>query len=418
MAAQSSRPFFGWAVLFATGYSLMIGAGLIFYAMSVLLENIVSSTPFSVAQISTANTIFLLTSGFAGIAVSELISRFDIRYTICAGALVILLAFELLPGSKSLSEIYLCYVLIGLGYAMTALVPSTTLVARWFIRRRALALALTQSGLSLGGVVLTPIMAGLIKQGGLEAMQGPLPTALILGIIPLAILFMRPDPHDMGLHPDGDDVDPEATPASQIGMRVGEALKTRFFWWSATGAIFALATQVGMIAHVYNWALERADATTAASTLALMAFCSLTGRLICGAFLDRINIYPFVLTLYLLQAVSMLGIAYAEGQVMVVTMTILFGLTVGNILMSQSLLIGKAFGVRDFPRILSANQLMMNGGVALGPILIGLMYDFGGGYQNAFIVVSMTSILAFVALRLAGSPVGVSAAFESDASES
>jgi cyanate permease len=61
---------------------------------------------------------------------------------------------------------------------------------------------------------------------------------------------------------------------------------------------------------------------------------------------------------------------------------------------------------------------MMNGGVALGPILIGLMYDFGGGYQNAFIVVSMTSILAFVALRLAGSPVGVSAAFESDASES
>jgi MFS family permease len=103
---------------------------------------------------------------------------------------------------------------------------------------------------------------------------------------------------------------------------------------------------------------------------------------------------------------------------MVVTMTILFGLTVGNILMSQSLLIGKAFGVRDFPRILSANQLMMNGGVALGPILIGLMYDFGGGYQNAFIVVSMTSILAFVALRLAGSPVGVSAAFESDASES
>lgn len=167
---------------------------------------------------------------------------------------------------------------------------------------------------------------------------------------------------------------------------------------------FALASQVGTIAHIYNWGLERSDAATAAATLALMAFCSLTGRLICGAFLDRINIYPFVLTLYLLQAVAMLGIAFAEGQVMVTAMTVLFGVTVGNILMSQPLLIGKAFGVKDFPRILSANQLMMNGGVAFGPILIGLMYDFGGGYQNAFLVVAGTSAVAFIALWLAGSP--------------
>ena len=404
MAAKKSRPFFGWAVLLATGYSLMIGAGFIFYAMSVLLENIVSTTGYSVAQVSTANTIFLLTAGFAGLAVSELISRFDVRYTICAGTLVILLAFWLLPDARSLTEIYLCYVLIGLGYAMTALIPATTLVARWFIRRRALALALTQSGLSLGGVVLTPLLAGMIGEAGLAAIRGPIPVVMVIMIIPLSLLLMRPDPHLLGLHPDGDAVDPDATPASQVGMSVQQALRTRFFWWSATGAIFALASQVGTIAHIYNWGLERSDAATAAATLALMAFCSLTGRLICGAFLDRINIYPFVLTLYLLQAVAMLGIAFAEGQVMVTAMTVLFGVTVGNILMSQPLLIGKAFGVKDFPRILSANQLMMNGGVAFGPILIGLMYDFGGGYQNAFLVVAGTSAVAFIALWLAGSP--------------
>jgi MFS family permease len=409
MADTRSRPFFGWAVLVSIGYSLMIGAGLLFYAMSVLLETIVSSTSFSVSQVSTANTIFLLTAGFAGIAVGELISRYDVRYTVCSGALVLLGAFYLLPEARSLQNIYLCYVLMGVGYAMTALVPATTLVARWFIRRRALALALTQSGLSLGGIVLTPALAGLLGEVGLEALRGPMPVLMILAIIPLSILLMRPDPHDMGLTPDGDALEEGQTPASQIGMLARDAIRTRFFALSAVASVFAMATQVGTIAHIYYWGLERADPQTAAATVALMAFCSLSGRLICGAFLDRINIYPFALFLYALQALAMIGIAFAQGQAMVTFMTILFGLTVGNILMSQPLLIGKAFGVREFPRILSVNQLIMNGGVSLGPLLIGLVYDFGGGYQNAFILVGLTSLLAFIALWFAGNPSDVAA---------
>jgi MFS family permease len=409
MADTRSRPFFGWAVLVSIGYSLMIGAGLLFYAMSVLLETIVSSTSFSVSQVSTANTIFLLTAGFAGIAVGELISRYDVRYTVCSGALVLLGAFYLLPEARSLQNIYLCYVLMGVGYAMTALVPATTLVARWFIRRRALALALTQSGLSLGGIVLTPALAGLLGEVGLEALRGPMPVLMILAIIPLSILLMRPDPHDMGLTPDGDALEEGQTPASQIGMLARDAIRTRFFALSAVASVFAMATQVGTIAHIYYWGLERADPQTAAATVALMAFCSLSGRLICGAFLDRINIYPFALFLYALQALAMIGIAFAQGQAMVTFMTILFGLTVGNILMSQPLLIGKAFGVREFPRILSVNQLIMNGGVSLGPLLIGLVYDFGGGYQNAFILVGLTSLLAFIALWFAGNPSDIAA---------
>ena len=74
--------------------------------------------------------------------------------------------------------------------------------------------------------------------------------------------------------------------------------------------------------------------------------------------------------------------------------------------MSQPLLVASAFGVRDFPRILSVHQLAMNGGVALGPVAIGLMYDFGGGYGNAFVFVEeicilrLTEVLAYVLLSL------------------
>ena len=72
--------------------------------------------------------------------------------------------------------------------------------------------------------------------------------------------------------------------------------------------------------------------------------------------------------------------------------------------MSGPLLIGRAFGIRDFPRILSYNQLIMNFGVAAGPISIGAIYDFGGGYQNAFLAVGGSSALAFLLLLAASSP--------------
>ena len=94
----------------------------------------------------------------------------------------------------------------------------------------------------------------------------------------------------------------------------------------------------------------------------------------------------------------------AQGELAVLAMTMVFGFTVGNILMVQPLLVAAAFGLRDFPRILSYQQLIMNFGVASGPIAIGVIYDFGGGYGNAFLFVSLCSLAAFGALWMARSP--------------
>ena len=399
MSQTATKPFFGWAVLAATAYCLMIGAGLIFYAMSVFLENIVKETEFSVAQVSAANTLFLFSSGLAGIAIGELISRFDIRYTIATGTLVMAAAFFAIPSMQSLTHLYALYVALGVGYAMTALVP-----ASWFVRRRALALALTQSGLSLGGILLTPILAELMGAGGLAAVRSPFTIILILMMLPISVFFMRPDPASMGLNPDGDARTGDTDMPGEGGIEAARAIRSRFFLLSAFASMFALLSQVGAIAHVYSWALERATPETATISVSLLAGCSFISRLICGSFLDRISLYPFVLALYILQALAMAIIAFVASDAYVLLATAFFGVTVGNILMSGPLLIGRAFGTRDFPRILSYNQLVMNFGVAIGPILIGAIFDFGGGYQNAFLAVSTSSLLAFLLLLAAGSP--------------
>ena len=401
---QKQGIFFGWWVLIAIGYSLFVGAGMIFYAMSVLLEALVATRGFSVAQISGANTMFLVVGGLGGIAVGELISRYDARWSIVSGTIFIAVTYYWLPAAQSLSAIYLAYASMGLGYAMTALVPATTLVARWFVRRRALAIALTQSGLSLGGILLTPMLARVLDLDGMDGLRAPWAMAVILLNIPFAVFLLRPEPQAMGLNPDGDAADPAGENAPQQGMEVARAVRSNFFLFSAAAAFLALMAQVGTIAHVFKWALERADGETAAITVASLAFCSLTGRLICGAVLDRLNLFVFVLVIYALQGLVMFGMALVEGAVAVLMLTAFFGFTVGNVLMAQPLLVAAAFGVRDFPRILSLHQLAMNGGVALGPVVIGLIYDFGGGYGNGFVFVGLCSLAALACLYTAGDP--------------
>ena len=72
--------------------------------------------------------------------------------------------------------------------------------------------------------------------------------------------------------------------------------------------------------------------------------------------------------------VAMVSLAFADVDARRSSASIvLFGATIGNILMLQPLLIAERFGVRDYPRIYSRAQLFGLVGTAGGPLLLGLV---------------------------------------------
>jgi len=68
---------------------------------------------------------------------------------------------------REIWQLYAFHLLFGFCYGFCGLVPATTIVARWFEARRALALSIASTGLSLGGVVITPLSAFLIQHWGI-----------------------------------------------------------------------------------------------------------------------------------------------------------------------------------------------------------------------------------------------------------
>lgn len=129
---------------------LTFAAGLGFYNATVYLQALVEEQGFSISAASGATAMFFVVGGLAGIPIARLVERYDPRWVIVSGALIGGLALLLLGRVQELWQLYLVYMVFGLGFAAASFVPGTTLITRWFSGRRALALSVATTGLSMG----------------------------------------------------------------------------------------------------------------------------------------------------------------------------------------------------------------------------------------------------------------------------
>ena len=275
-------------------------------------------------------------------------------------------------------------------------------MTRWFARRRSVALSVASTGLSAGGVLITPLMATLVRDEGLSTVAPYLGLALVVGVVPLTAWLLRPSPQALGLQPDGDPVPPAGSPAVYLGERAATALRSRYFACVTAAQLLAMMAQVGGIAHLYNLVAERRDAGLAATALSLLAASSLVGRLLGGVVATRVSMRGLTLTLMVAQAVSLVVLAAAQTPAALLVTTVAFGLTVGNLLMLHPLLLAERFGVRDYAHIYSRSQLVATCGVAIGPAFIGGLHDVVDGYGIAFAVAGGASLVAAVVLSFSG----------------
>jgi predicted MFS family arabinose efflux permease len=129
-----------------------------------------------------------------------------------------------------------------------------------------------------------------------------------------------------------------------------------------------------------------------------MAATSTAGRLAGGALLLKVPARTFALALMALQAGALVLLAWAQGRAAIVAGVALFGVTMGNSLMMHPLLLVERFGVRDYGRIYSVSQLMTVAGLAIGPALVGLLYETSGGYAVPFLGIAAGSLVGFAIL--------------------
>jgi len=99
----------------------------------------------------------------------------------------------------------------------------------------------------------------------------------------------------------------------------------------------------------------------------------------------------------------LIGVGLSQSTGLIFVSIILFGLTIGNLLMMQPLLMAERFGVLAYPTIFGRSQAIGIIGVAGGPLLIGWLFDVFGSYRVPYIVAAVLCAVGAAILAMAGS---------------
>ena len=370
-----------------------MSSGVGFYGLAVYLNAFSNEFGWTVSSISLATTSFFLVGGLSGLWIAKFIATHDVRIMILGGAVLGTVALYLLGFVEHRWQLFAVYILYALGWSASGLGPATTVVTRWFHTKRASALAIASTGLSMGGIVVTPFVKWIIDDRGIRGGSPWLALMWLVGVVPVTVLFLRPHPQPFGWLPDGERVVAGEIP-SVSGTPLHEAVKTRFFFAISIGYVFALGAQVGSVQQLVKLVEERTDKGTATAATIVLSAMSIFGRFAGGRLIPRTNMIRFTIGVAVVQAISLATLSFMDSPLPILLSIGLFGATLGNMLMMQSLLIADRFGVRDFPRISARVGLIAFSGTAGGPLLLGWLHDAAGGYRASYLAASLCSLIA------------------------
>jgi MFS family permease len=393
--------FYGWYVAVACALLMFVSVGVGYYGLAVFLSPLREEHGWSNAVVSGATGLYFTVSGITGAIVGPRIDRRGPLPTMLAGVLLLGGAVALVGAIDSIWQLYALYTVLAVGFGLATAVAVNAILARWFITRRALAMSVSFTGVSVGGVVLAPLGTALIGAGGL-GLAGPVLGALVLVVgLPMVLAVLVWDPSQMGLLPD-DGAPPRGEARASLHESVQrrvwtrrQAARTVAFWAILVGFMLVLLAQTGFLIHQISFLEERFDSSQrAALALSVTALGSIVARLVVGLFADRLDKRLLTVGLLSLQGTAVLAVVHVESTAVTYALVLVVGFTIGNIYMMQSLLVSETFGIVSFGTISGLIGVAGQTGSGLGPLAVGWLEDVTGGYRVPFTV---TAVLTFVA---------------------
>ena len=399
---KQTEKFPGRWVLGACFTLLTFSSGLGFYGLAVYLQAFSSERQWSVSSISLATTFFFLVGGISGVWIAKFIAKHDVRIMVLGGACLATIALFSMRFVEHRWQLFAVYIFYALGWSASGMGPITTVVTRWFHVRRAGALAIASTGLSMGGIVVTPFIKWILDSQGIHNGSPWLALIWFCGTVPVTLFLLRAFPQPYGWLPDGERAEPGQV-GDISGTPLNEAVRTKFFRAVAIGYIFALGAQVGGALQLVKLVEERTDRSTATLATIILSSMSIISRFVAGRIIPRVDMTKFTVGLAIVQGLSLASMALNESRIGLLLSIALFGVTIGNMVMMQSLLIAERFGVRDYPRIAARSGLISFSGTALGPLLLGWLYDVAGGYRSSYLAAAACSLIGATMFSFAGS---------------
>lgn len=397
VSKKSPGIFYGYVIVAAAVciMTLAWGANRTF---GVFLEPMLREFGWSKAGISGAFTLVMIVMGSLSLLAGKLTDRFGPRLVAVVCGIVLGLGYILLSRVSALWHLYLYFgVVTGAGMSV-ALAPMMSVVARWFVQRRALMTGILISGPALGITTMPLLVSFLISAYGWRWSYVLLGTAVAV-IVVVAALFLKRDPGELGLLPYGLDSWKKRTALQTEGLTLRQATGTRQFWVLGLISFCDLFLVNVLVVHLVTYAVEQAiPATQAASILSVAAGVSIPGRILVGGLADRIGNRRALMICLILSVAAFLLLLTARQLWVLYLFAVLYGLSLWVTGAIMSPLFAEWFGLRSHATILACSTFFSAVGSGIGPVVVGYLFDVTGSYRVPFLLCALLSMVSFFAL--------------------
>jgi MFS family permease len=379
------RVFYGWWVTLALAVMVFVSTGIRF-TVGPFLKPIIADLDLDRASFSLVISAGLFIYGAFMPVVGWIADRVGTRAVTIAGTLLFAASAAATGLVGGFWQFFLVYaVSLALGLAATGPVVATTVVSRWFVRRRATALSLLGAASMSGMSLLVPIVMWLILAVGWRAAYGVIGAAVLVLMLPLAIWVVRDSPEAVGLAPDGGAATAPVNPTAER-TEVSRAVQSLAFW-QLGGALATCGFSMSLLStHGVPMLTDHGYSAMLASwALGVLGASSVGFSVLLGATADRFGCRPVLAWIYGGRALAFAGLYLVrDDPTALLVVAALSGATMGGTFAMTSALTATIFGRYSVGTVFGTMFLVHQTGSALGAWLGGLFFERTGGYGPAF----------------------------------
>ena len=412
--------FYGWKLAGLALLVIGLASGPVWSGVGVWVKALEMHFGWSRAQLTGAFSLAQLEGSILGPLLGYLIDRLGPRRMVFIGLVITGLGFVLFSRTNNLLTFYVSYGLIMLGTAAGSWLPLMTVVNRWFIRKRGLAMAVAAEGSPLGGLLLLPVLAWAVTPSHF----GWSTTALWIGMVFLALAFpisrfIRERPEDYGERADGDSspnasmsqIEVVRTPPRDIGSRdqpdftASQAIRTSAFWLITFGHAFSSMLFATLTVHLVPMLTDQGlSLQSSANVFSAMMGVAAVFQLIGGYVGDRMETRVAIAVFGFIQAAGFTVAVFTESMPMAILFAVLFGAGFGGRNPLTVAIRAEYFGPNAFATITGISSAPMYLFMLAAPLFAAFIFDTQGSYMIAWLILGGLGSMSGVLFLLAKKP--------------
>ena len=332
--------------------------------------------------------------------------RWGTRAVVAGGGVILGVALALTGQVTSLAQYYLAFGVLGAAGIAGMLIPSTTIVTRWFVRSRGMAMGVLSAGGPGSAVAFYPLNAWLIAALGWRMALVAFGCIVAAATVSLTLLYREPPADEDRLAGGADSKTSRETPVTGEAWTLRRALRSIRLWaafvMTALGVIGFQIMATHQVAHAVDRGFPQ---PTVVWLFAFAAGCMMAGNLLGGWLSDRVGRgWVFVLgTVVAILGIACLGLTRGPQDLLLLVLYTVSGFGFGMRIAQLSTIPADVFAGPHLGAILGVVQAGGGLGGAIGPFLGGWLFDVTGSYQLAFmaacVAVAGSAVAAWFAAR-------------------